>query len=398
MKRFVSSAIRRAAWLHLPATAVGFAACGGSIATDGQAHDGGTLLDTGLSYDASSIQDAAGPDTNLVVPEAGPPPDAGHPADASPPPDSGPHADAEPFDALPVDAVAVCEVTSPTPVDGGLGGPCNAWQFSFSGSSAECGADAGVFSYAQCQQYCPRDPADAGFSPNRCTLSDGLLTCYYGICGTGRRPAGLRSPRPARARHPVARFLARSAHLEAASVHAFDHLARELDAHGAPPRLRSLARRCARDEVRHARTIGALAERAGARVPAARVSKQRVRSLEAVAIENAVEGCVAETFGAAVATVQAGRALSPEVRSAMARISRDETRHAELSWAVAAWLDTRLDDAAKARVRRARDGAVRRLLRSVTREPPRQLVRTLGLPTADEALAVATDLAKSLWT
>jgi hypothetical protein len=45
------------------------------------------------------------------------------------------------------------------------------------------------------------------------------------------------------------------AQLEAASIVAFDRLARELDAHGAPAELVAEARRAKTDEVRHARTL-----------------------------------------------------------------------------------------------------------------------------------------------
>src|SRR5580658_1383630 len=101
-------------------------------------------------------------------------------------------------------------------------------------------------------------------------------------------------------RHPPTRSRAsEAAYLEAASVRAFDWLEDELSAHGAPERLQARARRAARDEVRHARVIRSFAERAGARVPSLRVKAARARSLEAMAVENAVEGCVNETLGAA---------------------------------------------------------------------------------------------------
>jgi hypothetical protein len=74
---------------------------------------------------------------------------------------------------------------------------------------------------------------------------------------------------------------------------------------------------------------------AGASVPSPRVRHTRARSLDAVACENAVEGCVHETFGAAVAVMQSERAREPSCRDAMKRIAADEIRHAELAWAVA---------------------------------------------------------------
>jgi hypothetical protein len=226
---------------------------------------------------------------------------------------------------------------------------------------------------------------DCVYPPSSCVLVN------------GRRPAGLRACPPVRASRPEAAFLAGAAYLEGASVDAFERLERELAAHGAPRRLRSLARRAARDEVRHARVMKAFAEQAGASPAVPRVTSRRVRSLQAIALENAVEGCVHETFGAAVATFQSRRAVERPFRSAMKRIAEDETRHAELAWAVARWLDGRLDPAARARVNRARTRAAESLLRSVSKPQDPTLVAKLGLPTSMEARALATDLASSLW-
>jgi hypothetical protein len=195
----------------------------------------------------------------------------------------------------------------------------------------------------------------------------------------------------------VARFLADMAYLEAASVHAFMRLDRELSVHGGPRRLRSRVRRAARDEVRHARVIRGFAERAGACVPSPRVTSPRVRSLDAMAVENAVEGCVHETFGAAVAVVQSERARERSVRNAMKRIAADEIRHAEIAWAVAGWIDGRLDGRARARVRRAQARAAEGLVRSASQPRDAAVVAELGLPTPVEAHALAIALASSLW-
>ena len=93
--------------------------------------------------------------------------------------------------------------------------------------------------------------------------------------------------------------------------------------------------------------MAALARRAGATVPAPRMKKVAPRLLEEIARENAVEGCVNETFSAAIAAVQAACARDDRVRAAMRRIATDEMRHAELAWSVAGWIDTRLDAAAR---------------------------------------------------
>jgi hypothetical protein len=192
--------------------------------------------------------------------------------------------------------------------------------------------------------------------------------------------------------------LAQSAYLEAASVDAFERLAQELQAHGAPRHLIAASKRAAKDEVRHARVTTKLAEGAGAEVPTCRVAPRSVRSLEEMAIENAVEGCVRETFGAAVGIIQAERASDRRVRRAMKTIARDETRHAELSWAVATWLEPRLDAAARRRVREAQANAVASLMCDAAHEPDETLTERLGIPTASQASAVLTELQASLWS
>lgn len=137
-------------------------------------------------------------------------------------------------------------------------------------------------------------------------------------CAPGRRPPGLgRLPR----RNPEAA-------MEAASIHAFLRLHRELTAHGAPD---SLARRClaaARDEVRHAQLLSF-----DGRVPRVRVVRRPLRSLAAIARDNAVEGCVNETWAALVAH------LDP--RPVYRIIAADELRHAQLAWDIEAWLGVR---------------------------------------------------------
>lgn len=321
------------------------------------------------------------------------------------------------------DAVAACAVIT---LQGG-GGSCDDYWFSFNGTVAQCsGVDAGSLPSSQivgggtrmvamvpndlCQRYCPPNPANTGgvywdASPAAlvCSITSdstgtNTLDCSYGaFCGTGRRPGGLRAQRWPRRGDVVARQLALSAYLEWASVFAFEHLAVELEAHGAPRRFAQRAQRAAKQEIRHARIMGIFAERAGGTVVAPRVRARSVRSLEAIAVENAVEGCVYETFGAAVAMVQAKRARRPALRDAMRRIARDEASHAQLAWDLASWMERHLDAAALNRVRRARDRAAHALLRSMDRLPHPRLVSELGLPPGCQARRIASDLAAALW-
>ena len=106
-------------------------------------------------------------------------------------------------------------------------------------------------------------------------------------------------------RNRLGDFLARCAHQEAASVFSFSRLARELEAHGAPRQLVARARAARADESRHAAIVGALARERGGELSPVRIESLHVRSLEEMALENAVEGCVLETYGAAIGAHQA---------------------------------------------------------------------------------------------
>jgi len=96
-------------------------------------------------------------------------------------------------------------------------------------------------------------------------------------------------------------------------------------------------------------------------VPPVVVETMAVRDLESVACENAVEGCVGETYGAAFATWAASHADHEDVRAASRAIASDEMRHAALGWAIHAWASEKLDRDARDRVQAARDEAVRAL-------------------------------------
>lgn len=175
-------------------------------------------------------------------------------------------------------------------------------------------------------------------------------------CIAGRRPPGLVAA-AAPVGSPVAVWLAEVARLEAASVPAFVLVARDLVALGAPPALVAAAVRAADDEVRHARVMTALARAHGAEPAAAVVVPAAPRDAYALALDNAIEGCVREAFAALCATHQAAAVRDPVLRDAFAMIARDETDHAALAFAIDGWLATRLDGAARARVAAARGAA-----------------------------------------
>lgn len=220
-----------------------------------------------------------------------------------------------------------------------------------------------------------------------------VLESESGVC-IGRRPEGLASWR-SEAETACARWLAEVAYLEAASVQSFARLAAELTSFGAPVEFVAKARRAQADEVRHAARMGMLAERAGAELRAPAPVDFAARSLLSFACENAVEGCVLETFGALVGMHQASTAEDLRVREAMRFIARDEVRHGELAWEIDAWLRSELTAGEQREVDRARAEAAARLSEEPDRVDP-ALARRLGLPTGDVRRSMAKRFAAEL--
>ncbi|MGE6762630.1 ferritin-like domain-containing protein [Corallococcus interemptor] len=224
------------------------------------------------------------------------------------------------------------------------------------------------------------------------------VSCEAPLICEGRRPEGLCSDGAVAKGTPVLGALfAKMAHLEAASVPAFERLAEELAGHGAPEHLVRAARRSAKDEVRHAEAMASLARRHGAPMPELRVQPFQPRSLEALAIENAVEGCVRETYGALLAGWQARSAEDAQVRESLGTIAPDELRHAELSLAIDAWAMEQLSPEARERVNAARREAWRQLEQDASASHlPEEVVRLSGLPSADVASRLVRELASEL--
>lgn len=254
-------------------------------------------------------------------------------------------------------------------------------------------SDAGLDCNARCRGFnvgqverCEVAAADGGLE----------LVCYVTtLCPGGRTTAGLELP--AIPNTSTGALLAAMGAMESASVQAFARLARELRAHDAPPALRRDAHRAARDERRHARALAALARRYGAAPQQPRGEARATRSLAALVRENAVEGCVRETWGALLAAWQSGQADDPRVRAAFARIADDELRHAALAWEIAAWAEPQLSPAEAAEVRAAREASWEalhaELLHGAGEGHPE-----LGLPSPAAARALLASLRAGLAT
>ena len=170
---------------------------------------------------------------------------------------------------------------------------------------------------------------------------------------------------------------------------AFNRLAHELLALGAPTELARSAHAAATDEVRHARMLGALDAGPAVRPRPPETTDLPCRDLFAVALENAIEGCVFETYGALVATFQAASAPTQALRRIFRSIAADERRHAALAMRVHAWTTERLSPTQASEL----DACQREAVQSLRAELAAQAAhdegpRALGLPTREQALAL----------
>ena len=190
----------------------------------------------------------------------------------------------------------------------------------------------------------------------------------------------------------IGAMLAYWAHLEAAAVFAFDQLARRLVVLGAPTQLIARCRTAQRDEVRHARVLGAFAQRRGHTV-APVTHGDAPSSLLELALHNAREA-VHETFSALVHRWQSVNLPGAGLRTAMAAIAKDEVRHAELAWDLHAWLRGQLSS----REQRQVDDLLTRTLDGL---PERAAAAAEAMPegyhpTADTSRSLAGKLAGHL--
>ncbi|RKH25991.1 ferritin-like domain-containing protein [Corallococcus sp. CA041A] len=216
-------------------------------------------------------------------------------------------------------------------------------------------------------------------------------------CYPGRRPVGLQEAQAEDCEDARGAWFANAARLEAASVDAFLRLREELALHGAGQALQDAALASAQDEVRHAEVTTRLARHFGAEPPLPSVADVPLRSLREVLLDNAVEGCVRETYSALLAHHQALHAEDAEIREAMVRIAEDETRHAGLSWDIDAWAAPRLSEEDRSILREARRQALAVLRAEMAVPLDARLSAEAGLPSPAVALALLDSLEQELW-
>ena len=285
--------------------------------------------------------------------------------------DAGP--DAGPFDAGPFDA------GHDAGVDGG-------W---IAKITCTGGVDGG-FPLSVCQSLC-KDVV-AGQPVIGCAPMGDILLCST-FCGVGRLADGV----SARSKGDgLGKVLADMAAHEAAAVIAFEQLAIELRAHGLHRGFHRGARRAAREEQRHLQLVGALAAQRQGTFALARRHGTSVRTIDALAHDNAVEGCVRETFGSLLGAYQATHATDAGVRQVMATVTADEVGHGAYSWELTHALESRLPLARRRRVRETREHALHTLPWGMLDSIPRKHHAALGLPDEEQLEAMAGTLRSQL--
>lgn len=257
----------------------------------------------------------------------------------------------------------------------------------------------------QCEMLCwqilyaeniPSSPSLRSCTVEHAATSHTITVGYCYVGAEGRRPPGLARARK-RCVDATGGHLARAAFYEAASVHAFVQLARELRHHRAPRTLVQAVRRSAAEEIGHARAMAGLARAKGATPPPLTVTRSRCRSLETIALENAREGVVGETWSAMIALWQSHHAPTAALRATYAQIAADELRHAELALELHDWTCQRLRPAARKRVEAERERAIAGLARGVRRSPNQEIVRELGMPDRAASQQLFENARARLW-
>ncbi|HVU05740.1 MAG TPA: hypothetical protein VHE30_28520 [Polyangiaceae bacterium] len=129
--------------------------------------------------------------------------------------------------------------------------------------------------------------------------------------------------------------------MEHASVAAFARFLQDLFSFGAPAELVERTVAAMGDETRHAKDAFALASAYAGKGLGPGVldaADDRPRSRREVVVTTILEGCIGETVAAVEAAEALARAADPAVRTALARVAQEESRHAELAWKFVSWV------------------------------------------------------------
>ena len=217
----------------------------------------------------------------------------------------------------------------------------------------------------------------------------------------GRMPNGLHLKNgPAATQSSVnvlGQYLADMTAMETAAITAFYNLSLELEAYDAPSELITRARQAVLEETRHSEMAALLAASFDAEIPEVSIDDFCLRSLYEIALENAVEGCVNETFAAACGLWQSEYAQLDVFRKVIAHITEEEMGHAALSWEIHQWVMPQLSEIQQEQILVAQAEAVDSLVSDFNQESNPMLQQAFGLPTKDDVARLFAQLKNSVW-
>lgn len=137
-------------------------------------------------------------------------------------------------------------------------------------------------------------------------------------------------------------YFVRLAQEEATAVFAFTELLEHLQRWKAPAPLQDWCSRIIGEEERHTLMMSGLAFRNGQQSAGIQFPSLNRVSVKDMAIHNALTGCIGETWSAVLLRYQSEHA--PKYHGVFRRIAKDETSHAEFSWALHNWLMSQLTE------------------------------------------------------
>ena len=215
-----------------------------------------------------------------------------------------------------------------------------------------------------------------------------VATCYGELrkqCIGGRRPAGLNQTFAGQDCSEEAKWWAQIHYMEKAAVLAFMQLAEELRDLGAPRELIDGCLQAAAEEIGHAQVTGKLAVDLGAQLWPVEPVEKVERSLFDLAMHNASEGCVRETYAGLEGLYQATQ-VRQDWAPMVHQIAYEECGHAELSWRIHAWACTQLSREQVAQIELVQREALAELYDAAMERDIDPFFAEMGLPDGPTAL------------
>lgn len=241
---------------------------------------------------------------------------------------------------------------------------------------------------------CQYEKGDAGMIQVRCNRE--------GSCAIPGRWTSIAGPKPLALAYSIQEEMKRRVKCEAVAVIAFERLAFELKAYQAPIELLAKIQVAIEDEKRHTSNFSSVCLAQNWEIEEdithIQVSQYPVRSLLELAIENAIEGCVGESFAALENLYQSHFAKNQTIKALHQSIVFDEIAHAELSWQIHDWINQQLPIHEKVLLQEA---LVQAISGKISINPnchlPEETKQYLGLPDHHTAKILYNQLNEQLW-